>query len=96
MPITVATRFKDRKVFDRSDTGIEDSYPAQAMLAAFFYVVLKLEGNKPLRRPRHRWENNIKVYIKGMGCEGMHWIHLVQDRYQSRAFCEHGNEPKVP
>jgi hypothetical protein len=37
----------------------------------------KPEGKRPLRRPRRRWEDNIKMEV---GCEGMDWIELAQDR----------------
>ena len=31
-------------------------------------------------RPRHRWEDNIKMHLQGMGCGGLDWIELAQDR----------------
>ena len=33
------------------------------------YMVLvgKLEGNKPLGRPRRRWKDNIKMYLQEVG-----------------------------
>jgi hypothetical protein len=42
-----------------------------------------LSGNlreRPLGRPRHRCEDNIKMDLKEVGCGGMDWIYLVQDR----------------
>jgi hypothetical protein len=42
-------------------------------------LVGKLEGKRPLGRPRCRWEYSIKVDLK-MGCGGMEWIELNQDR----------------
>ena len=36
-------------------------------------------------RPRCRWEDNIKVDFQEVGCEGMDWIDLVQDRDRWRA-----------
>jgi len=38
------------------------------------------EGKRPLGRPRLRWEDNIKMDLQEVGCEGMDWIELVQDR----------------
>jgi hypothetical protein len=38
------------------------------------------EGKRPLVRPRHRWENTIKMDLKELGYEGVNWIHLAQDR----------------
>jgi len=36
-------------------------------------------GKRPLGRPRHRWEDNIKMYLQEVGCGGMDWIGLAQD-----------------
>jgi len=45
----------------------------------------KPEGKRPLGRPRHRWEDNIKVDFQEVGCGGMDWIELAQDRGRWRA-----------
>jgi hypothetical protein len=37
-------------------------------------------GKRPLERPRARWEDNIKMYLQEVGCVGMDWIELAQDR----------------
>ena len=37
-------------------------------------------GKRPLRRPRRRWEDNIKMDLQEMGCRGRDWIELAQDR----------------
>jgi hypothetical protein len=39
----------------------------------------KPEGKRPLGRPRHRWEDNIKVDFQDVVCEGMDWIGVAQD-----------------
>ena len=39
---------------------------------------------KPLGRPRHRWEDNIKIYIQEVGWGGMDWIDLAQDSGRRR------------
>jgi hypothetical protein len=33
---------------------------------------------RPLGRPRSKWEDNIKVYLREIGLEGVNWIHLAQ------------------
>lgn len=33
-----------------------------------------------LRRPRNRWDSNIKMELKEVGCEGVDWINLAHDR----------------
>ena len=43
------------------------------------------EGKRPHRRPRLRWEDNIKMDLEEMGCGGMGWIELAQDRDRWRA-----------
>jgi hypothetical protein len=43
-------------------------------------LVGKPEGKRPLGRPRGRWEDNIKMERQEMGCGGMAWIDLAQDR----------------
>jgi hypothetical protein len=40
----------------------------------------KPEGKRPLRRPRRRWEDNIKMDLQKVGCGGMDKIELAQDR----------------
>jgi hypothetical protein len=36
-------------------------------------------------RPRRRWEDNIKKDLQEVGCGGMDWIELAQDRDRWRA-----------
>jgi hypothetical protein len=45
------------------------------------YSVLmgKPEGKRPLARPRHIGEDNIKMDLQEVGCEGMYWIELAQN-----------------
>jgi hypothetical protein len=39
-------------------------------------LVRKPEGNRPLGRPRCRWEDNIMMYLQKVRCGGMDWIEL--------------------
>jgi hypothetical protein len=43
-------------------------------------LVGKPEGKKPLGRPRHRWEDNIKMYLQEVGGGRGGWMELAQDR----------------
>jgi len=48
-------------------------------------LVGKLEGKRPLGRPRRRWEDNIKMDLQEVECGGMDWIELAQNRDRCRA-----------
>jgi len=45
----------------------------------------KPEVKRLLVRTRHRWKDNIKMNLQEVGCEGMDWIELAQDRDRWRA-----------
>jgi hypothetical protein len=45
---------------------------------AYRVLVGRPEGKKPLGRPRRRWEDNIKVYLREIGIDGANWIHLAE------------------
>jgi hypothetical protein len=45
----------------------------------------KLEGKRPLRRPRRRWVDSVKMDFREIGWGGMDWIDLAQDRNHWRA-----------
>jgi len=42
-------------------------------------LVGKLEGKRPVGRPRRRWDN-VKMDLQEVGCGGMDWMDLAQDR----------------
>jgi hypothetical protein len=48
-------------------------------------LVGKPEGKRPLRRPRCRWEDGIKMDLREIGWGGVEWIHLAQDTDRWRA-----------
>jgi len=43
------------------------------------------EGKRPIRRSSRKWEDNIKMDIREVGCESMEWMELAQDRDRWRA-----------
>jgi hypothetical protein len=47
-------------------------------------LVGKPEGKRPLARPRRSWVDNIKMDLREIGCQGMDWIDLAQDRNKWR------------
>jgi hypothetical protein len=44
--------------------------------AVYRALVGKPEGKRPLARPRHRWEDNIKMDLQEVGCGGMDWFRI--------------------
>jgi len=59
-------------------------------------LVGKLEGKRPLGRPRRRWEDNIKIDLQEVGCEGMDLIELAQDVDRWRALVNAVMNLRVP
>jgi len=59
-------------------------------------LVGKPEGKRPLGRPRRRWEDNIKIDLQEVGCGGMDWIELAQDRDRWRALVNALMNIRVP
>jgi hypothetical protein len=49
-------------------------------------LVDRPEGERPLGRPRRRWEDNIKIDLRDIGIDEANWIRLAQDWVQWRAF----------
>jgi hypothetical protein len=45
----------------------------------------KLEGRRPLGRPRRRWKDGIRTDLKEIGWKSVEWIQLAQDRVRWRA-----------
>jgi len=56
----------------------------------------KPEGKRPLGRPRRRWEDNIRIDFQEVGCGGMDWIELAQDRGRWRALVNAVMNLRVP
>jgi hypothetical protein len=43
-------------------------------------LVGKIEGKRPLGRPRRRWGDGIRIDLREIGLGGVDWIRLAQDR----------------
>ena len=52
----------------------------------------KPKGKRPLGRPRHRWEDNIKMDLQEVGRGCGDWVGLAKDRDKWRGACEYGDE----
>ena len=59
-------------------------------------LVGKLEGKRPLGRPRRRWEDNIKMDLREMGWGCGDWTELAQDRDRWRALVSTVMNLRVP
>jgi len=59
-------------------------------------LVGELEGKIPLERPRRGWEDNIKMDLQEVGCGGMDWIELAQNRGRLRALVNAVMSLRVP
>jgi len=59
-------------------------------------LVGRTEGKRPLGRPRRRWEDNIKLDLKGIEIDGANWIQLPQNTVQWRATASTVMNPRVP
>jgi hypothetical protein len=55
------------------------------MINAYKIFVGKPEGKRPLGKPRHKCEDNIRMDLREVEWEGVDWIYLAQDRDQWRA-----------
>jgi hypothetical protein len=60
------------------------------------FLVGKSEEMRLLRRPRRRWEDNIKMHLQEVGCGGMDWIELTQDRDRWRGLVNEVMYLRVP
>jgi len=59
-------------------------------------LVGRLRGKRSLGKPRHRWEDDIKMDLQEVGCGGMDCIELTQDMERWRALVSAVMNLRVP
>jgi hypothetical protein len=59
-------------------------------------LVGKPEGKRPLGRPKRRWEDNVRMDLREVGCGCEDWIGLTQDRDRWRALVSAVKNLRVP
>ena len=58
--------------------------------------MVKPEGKRPFRRPRRRWEDNIKMYLQKVVCGSIEWMEPAQDRDRWRELVNAVMNLRVP
>jgi hypothetical protein len=66
------------------------------MRKAYRLLVGKPEGKRPLRRPRCRWVDNIRMDFGEVGWSDVDWIGLAQNRNRWRALVNSVLNLRVP
>ena len=69
---------------------------ARIMRGVYGVLVRRPEEKRLLGRPRHRWEDNIKMDLQEVGCVGLDWIELAQNRDRWRALVNAVMNLRVP
>jgi hypothetical protein len=77
---------------------MKDAAECSVVTALHHKIVISMcSGSKyPLGRPRCRWEDNIKMDLQEVGCGGMDWIGLAQDRDRWQALVNAVMNIRVP
>jgi hypothetical protein len=71
-------------------------YKFEEQKNSYRLMVGKLEGKRPLRRPRHRFVDNIRMDLGEVERSDVNWIGLAQDRDRWRALVNSVLNLRVP
>ena len=64
--------------------------------SAFKMLTGKPTGKRPLRKPRHRWEDNIRMDLEEIGVSARYWVDSAQDKSYWRALVIAALNLRVP
>ena len=64
--------------------------------SAFKILTRKPTGKRPLGRPRHRWENNIRIDLEEIDINACNWVDSAQDRNYWRALVNAALNLRLP
>ena len=64
--------------------------------SAFKILTGKPTGKRPLGRPRHKWEDNIRMNLKKIGINTRNWVDSGQNRDYWRALVNAALNLRVP
>jgi hypothetical protein len=78
------------------NTPFETGYSCGKLLNAYRLLVGKVEGKRPLGRPRRRWVDKIRMDLGEVGWGDVDWIGLAEDRNRWRALVNSVLNPLVP
>jgi hypothetical protein len=94
VPLLVTRYYSGNQIEKNEMDGACSTYGEKR--GAYRILVGRPEGRRPLGRPRHRWEDNIKMDLQEAGWVGMNWIELAEDRDRWRTLVNAIMNPWVP
>ena len=65
-------------------------------MSAFKILTGKPTGNRPLGRPRRRWEDNIRIDLEEIGISAGNWVDSAHDRNYWRALMNATLNLRIP
>ena len=80
-------------------TSVFSNVSCRLSCKVYLYVLYnscKPEGKRPLRRPRRRWVDNIRMDLQEVGCGYVDWTGLAQDRDSWRTLVSAVMNLRVP
>ena len=60
-----------------------NTYGAVQKCIGYRVLMGKLEGNRPLGRPRRRWEDNNRMDLREVGYDSSEWIDLAEEQWRA-------------